>query len=329
MTSRLCVLMLLFAGFQATSQEFPRLPATIMLERLQPPAGKISVVIDTDTYNEIDDQFAVVYALLSPERINVEAIYAAPFLNDRSNGPKDGMEKSYNEILNLLTKMGRNHDGFVYKGSDRFLKSYAEPVESAAARDLVRKAMASKDPLYVLTLGAPTNVASAILMEPEIINKMVVVWLGGAGPDWRYASEFNLQQDMLSSQLLFNSGVPLVQLPTIPVTSHLLTTIPEVEHFLKGKGPIADYLCDIFTDYHSGAYAWSKVIWDISAIAYAIEPKWFSTEIRHSPILTDQKTYSVNNTRHFYRVATSLNRDMIFGDMFKKIQVFGTSRIKK
>lgn len=322
MTTRLLALILSFVSFQAASQELPKLDAATMLTRLEPPTGKLSVVIDTDTYNEIDDQFAVVYALLSPEKINVEAIYAAPFLNDRSNGPKDGMEKSYDEILNLLTKMGKKHNDFVYRGSDQFLKSYKQPVESAAARDLVKKAMASKDPLYVLTLGAPTNVASAILMEPKIINKIVVVWLGGAGPDWRHASEFNLQQDMLSSQLLFNSGVPLVQLPTIPVTSHLLTTIPEVEHFLKGKGAIADYLCEIFRDYHSGAYAWSKVIWDISAIAYAIEPKWFSTEIRHSPILTDQKTYSVNNTRHFYRVATSLNRDMIFGDLFKKIQEF-------
>ncbi|MBE0698068.1 MAG: nucleoside hydrolase, partial [Anaerolineaceae bacterium] len=40
------------------------------------------MVLDTDTYNEIDDQFAVVYALLSPEQLQVEALYAAPFTND-------------------------------------------------------------------------------------------------------------------------------------------------------------------------------------------------------------------------------------------------------
>ena len=56
------------------------------------------MVLDTDTYNEIDDQFALVYALLSPERLNVEAIYAAPFHNKRSQGPEDGMHRSYDEI---------------------------------------------------------------------------------------------------------------------------------------------------------------------------------------------------------------------------------------
>jgi purine nucleosidase len=170
-------------------------------------------------------------------------------------------------------------------------------------------------------LGAPTNVASAILMDPEIIHKIVVVWLGGKGLDWGSAREFNLQQDILSSQILFNSGVPLIQLPTEPITSHLLTTIPEVETYLKGQGPIGDYLLEIFKDYHHGDhFAWSKVIWDISAIAYVINPSWFRTEIRSTPILTDQYTYSFDNTRPLYRVATHLNRDRIFGDMFKKIQ---------
>ena len=55
------------------------------------------MVLDTDTYNEIDDQFALVYALLCPEKLNVEAVYAALFTNDRSTGPGDGMEKSYEE----------------------------------------------------------------------------------------------------------------------------------------------------------------------------------------------------------------------------------------
>jgi len=302
------------------AQDYPEIPVAEQLERLQPPQGKVNVVLDTDTYNEIDDQFAVVYALLSPEQMNVQAIYAAPFLNKRSTSAGEGMEKSYEEILRLLDKMDRSPDNFVFRGSDAFLQSLDQPIESDAAKDLIKKANASEGPLYVLTVGAPTNVASAILMEPEIINKIVVVWLGGKDLHWRTAREFNLQQDVLSSQVLFDSGVPLIQLPTNPVTSHLLTTVPEVEHYLQGQGAIGDYLLEIFKDYHHDHYAWSKVIWDISAVAYVINPAWFSTEIRHAPILTDQITYSFDNTRHFYRAATALNRDRIFGDMFRKIQ---------
>lgn len=85
---------------------FPKLTNSIMMERLEiPAAGKLSMVLDTDTYNEIDDQFALAYALLSGERLNVEAVYAAPFHNERSVSPGDGMEKSYEEILRVLERM--------------------------------------------------------------------------------------------------------------------------------------------------------------------------------------------------------------------------------
>lgn len=62
------------------------------LKLLAPRAGRLRAVLDTDTYNEIDDQFALVQAVLSPQRIKLEAIYAAPFFNNRSSGPGEGME---------------------------------------------------------------------------------------------------------------------------------------------------------------------------------------------------------------------------------------------
>ena len=38
-----------------------------LIKRLEKPAGKIDVVLDTDTYNEIDDQFALAYLIRSDE----------------------------------------------------------------------------------------------------------------------------------------------------------------------------------------------------------------------------------------------------------------------
>ncbi len=83
---------------------------------LTPRPGRVRAVLDTDTYNEIDDQFALVQAMLSPDRIALEAIYAAPFHNKRSSGPGDGMDKIYDEILRLLDRMDRSSAGFVFKG---------------------------------------------------------------------------------------------------------------------------------------------------------------------------------------------------------------------
>ena len=293
---------------------------TTRLERLRPPQGKVSMVLDTDTYNEIDDQFAVVYSLLSPEHIDIEAIYAAPFHNSRSTGPGDGMEKSYEEILRLLERLDVPHEGFVFRGSTSYLPASDEPVQSPAVDDLISRAMADRDgPLYVLPIGAITNVASAILHEPRIIDRIVVVWLGGHPHTWPTAHEFNLKQDPHASRLMFDCGVPFVHIPCKNVAEHLRTTVPEMERHVKGQGAIGDYLYQIFCDYHADHFAWSKVIWDISTVAWLIDPTWVPTEVVHSPVLTGELTWSVDRSRHFIREATHANRDAIFGDLFRKL----------
>src|SRR6476620_321539 len=120
------------------------------------------MVMDTDTYNEIDDQFALVYALLSPERITCEAIYAAPFHNQRSSGPEDGMLRSYEEISRVLDRLGRAPEGLVYKGATAWLPAIDQPVPSAAVDDLItRERRGGADPLYVVAIGVITNIASA------------------------------------------------------------------------------------------------------------------------------------------------------------------------
>ena len=79
-----------------------------LLKRLEKPKGPVDVVLDTDTFNEIDDQYALSYLLRSPERLRLQAVYAAPFWNEKSTGPEDGMEKSYREILNVLHLLGED-----------------------------------------------------------------------------------------------------------------------------------------------------------------------------------------------------------------------------
>ena len=62
---------------------------------------KINVILDTDTYNECDDQFALAYLLKSQERFNIEAITVAPYHHDNNISIIEGNEKSYNEIIKI------------------------------------------------------------------------------------------------------------------------------------------------------------------------------------------------------------------------------------
>jgi inosine-uridine nucleoside N-ribohydrolase len=253
--------------------------------------------------------------------VKVEAIYAAPY-SHHSIGPAEGMERSYEEILRLLNLLDTPSDGWVFRGAAGYLKPGLQPWESPAAVDLVARAMNSSedDPLYVVAIGAITNVASAILMEPRIIDRIVVVWLGGHALHWPHTREYNLEQDVPAARLIFDSGAPLVHIPCDGVTTHLATTVAELERYVQGYSAVGDYLVDIVRSYETDHFGWSKVIWDIATIAYLIDPSWTPTQLVHSPILTDQVTWSFDRSRHLIRSAAFVYRDPIFRDLFAKMQ---------
>ncbi len=342
---------------------FPILSEEERKKRLAPPKGKVHVVIDTDTYNEVDDQFALAYALMSPMQLEVEAVYAAPFssgfftklLNAEVDIPmtdnlQEGLELSYKEIINLFGLLELDTAGKVLKGSARYMTEPGEYIDSDAARDLVERARACEDILYVVAIGEITNVASAVLMDPEIIKKIVIVWLAGQPLHWPTAIEFNLGQDVLASQVILDSGVPLVTVPCMSVASNLTVTAPELEAYLKGKSKVGTYLADIvisqltqemglnwldlfhqtycrgLDDYgKEGAPSTttmlspSRIIWDISTIAYMCNPAWCPSTLVSTPFLTQDYKWRINEKRHKMRICNYIYRDAVFGDLFYKL----------
>jgi inosine-uridine nucleoside N-ribohydrolase len=305
---------------------FPELTEIERIALLAPMAGRVPMVLDTDTYNEIDDQFALTYALLSPDRLDVTAIYAAPFHNERSTGPEDGMLKSYDEILRVLDRLDRPHAGLAFQGARGWLPGAEQPVSSPAVDDLIARALAPREgPLYVVAIGAITNVASAILTAPEIIRRIVVVWLGGNSTYWHTAAEFNLEQDMHASRVMFESGVPLVHVPCYNVASMLVTTEAEIDRYVKGRGKIGDYLSTTYSACYDDHFGRSRVIWDLAPVAWLVNPAWVDSVLTHSPILTAARNWARDEHRHLIREAWSARRDAIFGDLFRKLDKLAPS----
>lgn len=306
-------------------REKPPIDYAKLITRLEKPTGKVDVILDTDTYNEIDDQFALAYLIKSEEKLNLEAIYAAPFYNHHSESPGDGMEKSYYEILKVLSLMGRREfEKVTYKGSNAYLPNEKEAVVSPAAQDLVRRAMArdEKDPLYVVAIGAITNIASAILLSPDIINKIVVIWLGGNSLDWHDNREFNLYQDVAAARIVFGCGVPLVQLPCMGVVSTFATTGPELTYWLKGKNALCDYLLENTVKEAAlvgQGKCWSRTIWDVTAVAWLLDERFMFERLEPSPIPEYDDKWAFDKSRHFIKYVYGINRDPLFEDLFTKL----------
>lgn len=298
------------------------------LTNLLPPTGPVDVVLDTDAYNEVDDQYAIAYLVRSSDRLTVKGFCAAPFFNAIVASPEEGMEKSYDEIFHILSLTGRGDlHSLVHKGSTAYLPDEQTPVDSDAARFLVRlsKDYSAEKPLYIVAIGAITNVASALLLDPTMSERTVVVWLGGHAHHWIDTLEFNMKQDVAAARVVFDSGVPLVQLPCRGVVDHFSTTQWELEHWLGDKNTLCDYLISHTADYAlrrlNAAGPWSKPLWDVTAIGWLLndDRRFMEQDIRPCPIPEYDNHYSFEADRYPMAYVRCIHRDALFADLFEKL----------
>ena len=294
-------------------------------DRLNPPAGgPVDVILDTDTYNEIDDQYALSYLLLSKENYRIRALTAAPFFNDKSSGPADGMERSYQEILKILDLAGKSeYAPLACRGSRSYLPDETSPVPSEACDRIIDLANQTSGgrPLYILALGALTNVASALIKAPDIARRCVLVWLGGNAFDWPDTREFNMKQDIAAARVVFNSEIPLIQLPCMGVVSHLVTTQGELERSIAGTNALCDYLYRITVSEgeKKGLPNWSRILWDVSVVAWLKGEKMMRGRLEYRPLPAYDGYYSIRRQGLPYQYIYCVNRDEIFSDLFGTI----------
>lgn len=298
-----------------------------LFKNLSVPEYPIDVVLDTDAFNEIDDQYAISYLLKSDEKLNVKAIYAAPFFNENSTSPQNGMERSYDEIIKLLSLMNVNGlENSVYKGADRYLPDEKTPVISEAARHLAD--LASKytpdNPLYVVEIAAITNVASAVLINPDIEKNIVVVWLGGHSLEYHDTKEFNMMQDIAAARVIMKRDIPFVQLPCTGVVDIFRISKPELEFWLKGKNKLCDYLVERTiqaTESYAAGMSWTRVIWDVTAVAWLLNEndRFMKSKIINKHIPNYDFQYNLAENNGLMRYVYSINRDELMTDLIKKL----------
>ncbi len=328
-----------------------------IMEHVRAKNIKKKYILDTDAYNEVDDQFAITYAMLA-QNIDLLALCAAPFSNQRSTGPADGMEKSYHEMVKVRDLVDPENKMNIpcYRGSTEYMKNIITPVKSEAAENIVRLVKETDDIVYVAVIGCFTNVASALLLDPSIADKMVVIMLGGAKFELGHANDFNLLQDRAAARVIFECGVPVVVFPAVGgVTDTLYISNAELDYYLKGKaGKIGDLLynnfveeeldpviksCDadklngglakLLLDYYKMYGEFSgysgfcncsiRPIFDIAAVAFIREPGAFGAKIVPAKSIDDKGLWrDLNEDRNMIYIE-DLYRNYIVSDMFTVI----------
>ena len=280
---------------------------------------KINVILDTDPDSECDDQFALAYLLKNQDKFNIEAITVAPHNHSNRNEKiEETTERSYNEILKICNWLNFETKNKVFKGSTDYISNGYK--ENNDAVDKIIEIATKNKKTYILAIGIITNVAVAIKKAPEIIKNIEIIWIGGNSFLTKDNNmECNFKKDVQAIREVFESKAKLTVIPCKNVASNLTTSIYEIEHFLKGKSELCDYLCQRFYNDTYHELKERRVIWDISVIAYMINRTWFKTEQISCPIIKEDASYELTENRHNITFVNYLNANKIYSDLFEKL----------
>lgn len=294
-----------------------------------PENKKVRVIIHTDCKNEADDQYAVVHHLMTP-RFDVKGLVAGHFWkNPQQYGELGTALASYYEIIKVMDLMGVKDQYPVKIGAPRGLEDEKTPIDSEGARLIIEEAMKDdKRPLYIACQGAVTDVASALLMKPEIADRMTVIWIGG-GDYPKGGFEFNLMMDIHAVNIIFSSKVPVWQIPK-SLYKVMAVSLAELQLKVRPCGEIGKYLFEQMVDLNHVAakydMAWPHgEIWglgDQGTVAVLMEElEKVSYDMIPAPRIAEDATYIHGQNNREIRVYNYLDARLTLEDFFAKLQL--------
>lgn len=284
-----------------------------------PDDKKIRVIIDTDAACEADDPFAIAQALLINKFI-IKGIFATHF------GSAGSMQRSLSEIRTVLELMGKTAP--VFEGEDGALRDVRTKDLSPAAKFLIEEAMRDDThPLYVLCLGAITNVARAIIECPHIKHKVKIIWIGGQeiGNDKASVREFNSGNDIDAANFVIGCGGDLTLVPS-NVYGSMRISLAEIQRRIYPLGKIGKHLFENMVSYNMQKWAgWTSgeswTLGDNPAVGIALDDSAGVYTYAQAPIFNPDTTWKYAEGRPVIRVCTRIDSRFILEDLIARLEI--------
>ena len=301
---------------------------------------KTRILLDTDANNEVDDQQAIAYLLLSGESFLIEGIT----VNRTDNG--GDIEAQAEEAERIVKLCGLYPSLKVTRGASGCFKEISEDVmqESFDGIDAVnliikRASRPEKQKLVLLAIGKLTNVALALKKKPTIADKLKIVWLGSNYPD---PGEYNLINDQESVNYVLDTKVDLeiavVRYFSKSGTGAVRVTPEALEKNISGKGPwiedgvigrhggifhyFGDYSINLLNNTHLYGEPPSRALYDMAAAAIIKNSKWSSEVTIPAPILDDGNWLNRPNNQRTITIKDNFDKQNIVKDFYKTINQF-------
>jgi inosine-uridine nucleoside N-ribohydrolase len=300
------------------------------------------VIIDNDFSGDPDDLFQLVHHVLSPS-VSIPFVIGSHLpvgdLIDPSGQQATNATRIARHTIELL---GAGDRIPVYEGSNLSLTSPLSPIDNEAARAIIAEALRddTDTPLYVALGAGLTALASALLLEPRIADRVTAVWIGGPEypafadpPPGVDSVEYNLSIDLAAGQTIFNhSSVALWQVPR-DVYRQCLISRAELDARVRPMGDVGRSLADeidrvanLMAERRGWDLGETYVLGDsplvlLTALQSAFQPTPASSAYvtRPMPMLSPEGQYIEHHAGRPVRVYTRVDTRLMFEDFFHKL----------
>ena len=284
------------------------------------PIRRLPLVLTTDCGAEVDDQWALAHLALSPE-VDLKGIVTthAPTLAPPA---AETSARAADALLDLIGPAARPP---VIAGSSRPLEGDT-PRPNAGVEFLIDQARArsADDRLVVVVLGAATDVASALLIDPTLADRIKIVAMGfDRWPEGR--DPWNVKNDVRAWRIMLESRAPVVVGDGAVGKRHLAMTVSKARNlFEHGSEPgrtLVNQL-EAWLGKNGGtaraatgsAATWP--IWDEVTVAYLLGMTTSKTHPR--PTLREDMTFDHAKSRGTLTWITSVDSDALWADLVAK-----------
>ena len=257
--------------------------------------NKTKMIIDADTANEIDDLYAITRALLEPN-FDILALSSAQWRHRLS--PENTMiesQKLNEDILRLMNRqeipspMGSAIPvGMPWGGT--------EPRESPATEVIIREArkITGNEKLVIMSLGAVTNIASAITLAPDIVPNIACYFLSSkfyADKNIWDKDEFNARRDLNALNIMFNTEGLEIHIMPVNILYDFKFSQSEILERLENQPDIWDYLAKRWlSNCPQDKY---RIFWDLAAVIALAHPELAEESEFHTPPENVQRRVNV------------------------------------
>ncbi len=261
--------------------------------------NRIKMIIDSDVSNEIDDQFAISYALARQDKFDILAITLAPFRVSWQRGLSisDGLVDSKNETYRILRLFGMKYtteEPFVFMGSNGFISEGYN--SSNPAVDRIIELAKEHENLYICCLGTLTNVAMALKIAPEITKNLKVVWIGTDNILLDEFTDSNYSKDKDAFYEVIKSKIDFTIFPS-SLARNFVTSIYEFSNNLRANNLVKYLQSLLIRSYHSEKENGIKEIFDIGPVAFLLYPEKFITKQIDAKLVVKDKGQKVARKR--------------------------------